>query len=160
MYNEIANTFRLHNYSVFPVLITGKSATHPDSGLIKVVSGVRNNGKWHYTDHYGNLMDWLDCFEYLEKQIFNLELLVSVETPAERRYIWNTLNNSKINVVGFNEADFLEIGSEGITSRMETKDIAENSPRWQREYWEPILAAWKHSCELLQKMYANNELTN
>lgn len=52
-YKQIKDVFCKGNFAVFPIIISEKSANHPDFGKVKVVSGAKmKDGRWHYQDHY------------------------------------------------------------------------------------------------------------
>lgn len=158
-YKQIKRVFSKGNFAVFPVIISEKSANHPDYGKVKVVSGVRlQDGRWHYQDHYNNMRTWDDVFSFYLQEIDLMEQLVNAVTDGEREIIYKGINNSGTEVKGIEELDFLQVTDEGLTSKLEFKALDEDSPRWKKEHWTPILTAWEYSLSKLLKLKKSEQL--
>lgn len=160
VYKQIQGIFRKGNFAIFPVVISEKSANHPDFGKIKVVSGVRlPDSKWHYQDHYYNMRTWDEVFSFYLQEIDLLERLVNAVTDDEREIIYKGINRSGTEVKGIDEMDFMQVSEDdGLTSKLKFCQLDEDSPRWKKEHWTPILSAWEFSLSKLLELKKENQL--
>lgn len=156
---KIIEKFRLGDYAVYPLVFSSEDKNHPDKGCLKLVSCRLLGGRWHDYYHYENMKTWEDVFEYYLKEIERLEALVNADTEEERRLIYEEINGAGIKIIGLDKCDLMEITNAGILKSLITvTDIAKDSPKWKKEFWLPILAAWEFSLSKLLTFKKTNQL--
>lgn len=157
VFGPLLQKFGLDNYAVFPVIFS-PSGNHPDKGCLKIISGVNLDGRWNYYSHYNNMQNWDHVFEYYLREIERLEALVNAGTAHERRLIYEQINGNGPVILGVDKFDLLEVTDDGLKSKISITDIAKDSPRWKKEHWLPILAAWEYSMSKLLEFKKTNQL--